>query len=194
MNPGTTSSPSSPNSNPASPPSPSSRKLRPPPQPLTPQELTPEALPGAWENGETNGVALVRSLSRERGEAVPWGLVRNGMREAVRSRWLETVGGVGVVDDFDQAGQWRLKVPAGTAPAPAPAPHPPPTPAPQPQVSNLELDASELQNLAEAIPNLLRIAAGYGLSFHIGVALSDHAPESVRRQVAEVLKDARHNS
>ncbi len=161
-------------------------QLRPPPQPLTPQELTPKALPGAWENGETNGVALVRALSRERGEAVPWRLVRNGMREAVRSRWLETVGGIGVVDDFDQAGQWRLKVPAGTAPAPAPAP--------EPQVSNLELDASELQNLAEEVPKLLRIAAGYGLSFHVGVALSDDAPESVRRQVAEVLKDARHNS
>lgn len=68
-------------------------ELLPPPSAIAPQDLTPEALSDAWENGETNAAAIVRVLSHKQGVAVPWGLVRDGLREAVRSRWLETARG-----------------------------------------------------------------------------------------------------
>ena len=64
-------------------------ELLPPPPMIAPHELTPDALPGAWENHETNGAAIVRALSQKRGIAVPWGLVRDSLSGAVRSRWLE---------------------------------------------------------------------------------------------------------
>ena len=93
-------------------------ELLPPPAMIAPQELTRDALPGAWENSTTNGAAVVRALSQHRGIAVPWGLVRDSLGEAVRSRWLETVQGDGAVADFERAGAWRLRLPAdGKQPA-----------------------------------------------------------------------------
>ena len=158
-----------------------SAELRPPPQSIPPQELTPEALPGAWDNGETNGAAIVRALSQERGMAMPWGLVRDALTEAVRGRWIETVGGGGAVADFDQAGGWLLRLPTQ------------PPPVREPPIGSVELDAVQMQTLAESIPKLLDVTAGYNLRFRIGVALSEDAPESMQRQVAEVLKEARQD-
>ena len=157
-------------------------ELLPPPPIPAPQELTPQALPTAWADEETNGAAIVRALSQEHGAAMPWGLVREALTEAVRSRWLETVGGAGAVADYDQAGGWRLKLPASGG-----------APTPQPPISSLELDPFQVQTLAESIPKLLDVTAGYNLRFRIGVALSEDAPESMQRQVADVLKEARQD-
>ena len=153
-------------------------ELLPPPPMIAPHELTPDALPGAWENHETNGAAIVRALSQKRGIAVPWGLVRDSLSGAVRSRWLETVQGDGAVADFDRAGAWRLRLPEGGTAA-----------VPQPQAAELEVDGFQVQNLAELVPKLLAASAGYGLRFRIGVALEANAPESVRRQVDDMLKE-----
>ena len=60
---------------------------------------------------------------------------------------------------------------------------------PQPQAAELEVDGFQVQNLAELVPKLLAASAGYGLRFRIGVALEANAPESVRRQVDDMLKE-----
>ena len=151
----------------------------PPPAMIAPQELTPDALPGAWENSETNGAAVVRALSQKLGVTVPWGLVRDSLGEAVRSRWLETVQGDGMPATFDRAGAWHLKLPEGGK-----------APVPQPQVAELEVEGFQVQDLAELVPKLLEASAGYGLCFRVGVALDANAPESMRRQVDQMLKEA----
>ena len=51
--------------------------------------LMDDALPGAWEAGAANGADLTRALSHARGEAMPWGLVRESIAAGVDSRWLE---------------------------------------------------------------------------------------------------------
>ena len=51
--------------------------------------LMDDALPGAWQEGATNGADLTRALSHARGEAMPWGLVRESIADGVDSRWLE---------------------------------------------------------------------------------------------------------
>ena len=151
-------------------------QLLPPPQLIAPQELTPEALPGAWEDGGTNGAAVVQALSQKQGVAVPWGLVRDSLSEAVRSRWLETERGDGVVADYVRAGTWRLRLPKSkTAP-------PPPAPAAQ-----CEVDSLQVQDLADSIPALLEASAGHGLRFRVGVALDAKTPAAARRQVDEIL-------
>ena len=102
--------------------------LRPPPDPIAAQELVADALPGAWRDGTTNGIALAQALSQKRGRTLPWGLVRDGIRAGVESRWLEMAGGsVAVSCGYDEAGGLRLARPAA-APGPDPAP-PPPAPA-----------------------------------------------------------------
>ena len=152
----------------------------PPPTMIAPQDLTPDALPGAWERSETNGAAVVRALSLKSGVTVPWGLARDSLGEAVRSRWLQTVQGDGMPATFDRAGAWRLKLPeGGKAPV-----------VPPPQVAELEVDGFQVQDLAELVPKLLEASAGHGLCFRVGVALGATAPESVRRQVDEMLKEA----
>ena len=152
-------------------------ELLPPPQMIAPQELTPDALPGAWQDLKTNGAAIVRALSQKKGVVVPWGVVRDSLGEAVRSRWLETVQGDGATAEFDRAGAWGLRVPDG-----GPALPPPPS-----QVANLEVESSQMQDLVESVPNLLEASAGYGLRFRVGVVLDASAPASVRKQVDDLL-------
>ena len=83
------------------------------------QALSAEALPGAWRDGETNGAALAQALSQSRRTTLLWGLVREGIRVGVESRWLEVAEGSAVVGcAYDQAGQLRLKRPAATVAPP----------------------------------------------------------------------------
>ena len=137
--------------------------LREPPKLVPPQELTPDSdsLPEAWKEGATNGIALTRALSQRRGEALPWGLVRESIRAAVNSRWLVVVDGA-VDCAYDQAGPLRLECPPA-APPQRPADQTPPTP---PAVGAL-LDVDELQTLAERVPDLLDLTAGIGLRFRV---------------------------
>ena len=53
--------------------------LRARPERIPVTSLVEDVLPGAWHEGSTNGVDLTRSLSRMRGEALPWGLVRESI-------------------------------------------------------------------------------------------------------------------
>ncbi len=151
--------------------------LRPPPELIQVQDLLPEALPDAWENGETNAAAIVRALSHARGEAVPWGLVRDSLSAAVTSRWLETIGtDTSVRERYESAGAWRLKLPE------RPTDPPPVKPA-----DAVELDGTQIQDLADRIPDLLSASAGHELRFNLGVSLQDGAPDSVRADIDRLL-------
>ena len=160
-------------------------ELLPPPPLVAPQELTPEALPDAWKNGETNAAAVVRALSQKQGGAVPWGLVRDSVVEAVRSRWLATIDGEGPATGFEHAGTWRLGKPGEPGEREDGA-----APTPQPQETARKVDPIQVQNLADMVPKLLETSAGFDLRFHIGVALDAGAPQSVRREVDELIAQA----
>ena len=155
-------------------------ELLPPPASITPSELMPAALPSAWNDGETNAAAVVRALSRERGRPMPWPLVRAGLTEAIRARWLETADGEGTVAEFDRAGLWRLKQAADSGNEPRPEP---PVPA------DLEIEPAQVQDLADQVDALLDASAGHALRFRIGVALAPDTPAAVRQQVDELLEE-----
>jgi len=153
--------------------------LRPPPEMIEVRDFLPDAVPDAWENGETNAAAIVRALSHARGEAVPWGLVRDSLGAAVASRWLETIGAdTGVHDRFDSAGGWRLKLPE----RPVDPPH-------AKVVIAVELDGTQIQDLAERVPELLSASAGHGLSFSLGVSVQGNAPANVRADIDRLLAE-----
>ena len=141
------------------------------------REFLPEALPDAWKNGETNAAAIVRALSHAKGEAVPWGIVRDSLKAAVTSRWLETAGAdTGVRDRYDSAGAWRLKLPDRQI-----------DPPPRKAAAAVELDGTQIQDLAERVPDLLSASAGHGLSFHLRVSVDGNAPASARAEVDRLL-------
>ena len=152
--------------------------LRPRPE-LTPASgLLPESLPGAWTDGVTNGVRLNQALSQERGETIPWGLVRESIRAAVNTRWLTLIGGV-VDCAYDQAGQVVLERPAAA-----------PDPAPSPAASaGALLEVGELQDLADIAPELASLAAGYGLRYRVRPELDGAADAEVRAAVNERLAE-----
>ena len=158
--------------------------LHPPPDPIPAQALAADALPGAWRDGRTNGSALTRALSQARGRTLPWGLVREGIRAGVESRWLAVVdGGAAVTCGYDEAGQLRLERPAAE-------PGPPP---PAPAAAGALLEAAGIQDLAELAPRLLEAGAGHALRFRVRATLGDDAgdrvPDGVRAAVDALLAD-----
>ena len=152
--------------------------LRPPPEGLTPQELVEEALPGGWSDDRTSGWTLGQALSQKRGEPVPWGLLREGIDNAVVSRWLEVTEGSTAVG-AEHAGSLKLGRPKDNPPPPAP---------PEPRVAQALLEPDGLQDLAERVPELLSAGAGSGLKFRVGVVLGDEASEEAREALNDVLK------
>ena len=160
--------------------------LRPPPDPIAAQELVADALPGAWRDGTTNGIALAQALSQKRGRTLPWGLVRDGIRAGVESRWLEMAGGsVAVSCGYDEAGGLRLARPAA---APGPGPDPAPSP---PAPAGTLLEGSQIQDLSELVPRLLEASAGHALRFRVGVVLTaddgGDAPHDARAALDKLL-------
>ena len=157
--------------------------LHAPPDPIPAQALTADALPGAWREGRTNGSAITRALSQVRGRTLPWGLVREGIRAGVESRWLTVVeGGASVDCGYDEAGQLRLARPDAD-----PAPPPPPPP------GGALLETSAVQDLADLVPRLLEASAGHTLRFRVGAVLDADAegaaPNDVRAAVDELLAE-----
>jgi hypothetical protein len=163
--------------------------LHPKPDPIAAQELVADALPGAWREGKTNGVALARALSQSRRRMLPWGIVREGIKVGVESRWIEVAdGSVAVHCGYDEAGQLRLKRPAEIVD--------PPPPPPVPAVTGALLEGSQIQDLAELIPKLLEASAGNDLRFrvratlnHVGGIVSDEVQAELDKILAAVSAD-----
>ena len=155
--------------------------LHPAPEPVGVQELTEEAQPGAWQGGRANGVELVQALSQTRGTALPWGLVREGIRAGVESRWLRLADDSGPVHcGYGEAGSLLVERPA---PGGEPAPAPPPAALPDSAV----LEGSQIQDLADLMPDLLAASAGNELRFHVRVTLGGEATSEVRTALDEML-------
>ena len=159
--------------------------LQPPPEGLTPQELTAETLPDAWIDGRANGISLARALSQRRGRTLPWGLVREGIETGVQSRWLTLAAGSAAVRcGYEQAGDLRVERPAAVTPGPAPTVPPP---------ACFEIDPAQVQDLADRVSDLQTASAGYALRFRLAAALDDDTPADVRdevdRRLDEILTD-----
>ena len=154
--------------------------LQPPPEGLTPQELTAETLPDAWTDGRANGISLARALSQRRGRTLPWGLVREGIETGVQSRWLTLAADSAAVHcGYEQAGDLRVERPAVT-PDPQPVAPPP---------ACFEIDPVQVQDLADRVSDLQTASAGYELRFRLAVALDDDTPAEVRDEVDRRLDE-----
>ena len=152
-----------------------SAKLHPPPSPVHPQHLTNEAVPEAWSQKQTNGLALTQALCQKRSSLVPWGAVREGIRAAVSSRWLVLTADSGPIDcTVDQAQKVVLIKPV-TKPPPPPPPR------------KVTLDCTQVQDLAERVPDLLGAIGAAELQFRLLVSARGQVANDARQSVNTIL-------
>ncbi len=167
-------------------------ELRPSPNLIPATDLLPDALPAAWSGSTANGFTIAQALSQARGEAMPWGLVRESIRRAVDTRWLQIAEGE-VGCRYSDAGQLRLR-----RPAPKAEPDPiPPVPVPGNGGGAL-LNMLEVQNLGDLTSDLLDLTAGLDFRFRVrpepGTPLDTRLLRQINERLAEISKDLRVDS
>lgn len=148
-------------------------ELRAPMLPLSVDRLTKDAVPEAWKDKETNALALSAALSVRVGAPLPWPVLRRAIDDALGARWLELA---------PESGPW----PCAAAGASAVTLKEPDTtkgvsdekgdyvPIPRGALTgSAVLEPNELQDLVDALPEIVSAAAGIPLRFHVHITLGD---------------------
>ena len=151
--------------------------LRAPLEPLPVQRLMADAAPDAWKSGEATVFALSVALAGQQGRPIPWAVLRRAVDDAIASRWLETAPGSAVWPcDLAGAAAVTLRPPAAFEPKSV-------SELRVSYTSSAALDPAALQDLVDALPEIVKAAAGLPLEFRLDVKLGDSgkdvAPETV---------------
>ena len=165
--------------------------LRPPPAPIPVDELMNEAIPQAWQDGKTTALALVTALSHRRGATLPWHTVKSAIDGAIRTNWLAL---------SNDSGYWPcalagaqhvvLQIPQTRDPKPPIPPNPPGV-----LVATADVEAHNIQDLADQIPGITEAAVGTDLKFNIRVEFGGETPpdpdavEKINKLLAEVSEN-----
>jgi hypothetical protein len=160
-------------------------RLQAPPPPISAADLGSASLPAAWTASATTALALSAALSNRLGKNLPWPVIRDAIDGAVRARLLELAADSGPWPcSFAGAEAVRLREPAA----------PPPVPPPQPTgilMAEAALSPAQVQDLADHVGELVRLAAGLNLRLHVRVQVGGPAPppaEAITR-LNRILKE-----
>ena len=134
--------------------------------PLAVDRLTKDAVPEAWKDGRTNALALSAALSVQVGAPLPWTILRQAIDDTLSARWLalapdsgpwpcEAASAAAVTLEEPARGAEDRPVPKGT------------------RTGAADLEPNELQDLVDALPEVIKAAAGVPLRFHVRVTLGD---------------------
>ncbi len=147
-------------------------QLRAPLSPLSVNRLTKDSAPEAWKDGQTSALALLTVLSVQAGVPLPWAVLRRAINDALDGQWLalapesapwpcpaagaETVmlrepESSGVAEGGGETALLRKGLHTGAA----------------------DLAPNELQDLVDALPEVITAAAGIPLRFHLRMTLGD---------------------
>jgi hypothetical protein len=168
--------------------------LRQPPAMIAAAEILLENLPDAWSDGAATALSIAAALSQKFGQTMPWKTVKDVITASINARFavLDPTSGDWPCD-YPAAQSIKLKVASG------PSGHPdvrgigPATPSPC-LVAHAELEPSEIQDLAEIIPNLLELKAKFTipLRFRVQIELGDgkeRPPEEAAKEINKLLKE-----
>ncbi len=151
--------------------------LRIPPEPISAAAILPENLPVAWQGGVTTALAILTALSQKAGRNLPWKAARDVIGGALQARFIELADGSAAWPcELPAAQGVKLKVcssrsaastssgGANTVP-----------PAAQVRMVSADFEPSQVQDLAELIPDLLAVSAnaGVALKFHVRLEIGD---------------------
>jgi len=146
-------------------------------------DVLPSSLPEAWQEETTTALALSASLSKKAGQALPWKRVRETIDGAIRARYLVTnVDSASWPCEYPVAQYIRLGVPKEAPPTT------PPSFIPQPGIltAEAELSPNELQDLADALGDIMKIVAGRNIKFNIRIGLE---AEGVNKEDIDKLNE-----
>ena len=159
--------------------------LRAPMAPLPGQRLLADAVPDAWKSGETTALALSVALAGQENCPVPWTVMRRAIDDAIASRWLEIAPGSGTWPcDVSGAAAVTLRPPTGFEPKSV-------SETGAAYTSSAALEPASLQDLVDALPEIVKTAAGVPLEFRLEVTLGngkDVASDTVE-SVSELLQE-----
>ena len=154
-------------------------QLRAPMPPISVDQLMESAVPAAWKDGQTTVYALGVALAAQIGFPVPWTVLRRAIEDATKSKWLETGPGSGPWPcDVSGAGSVILVQPKagdGISDIPQVVYRTKPKGV---LTSFADMEPSELQDMVDALPDLIKATAGSSLRFHITITLGDGEPLS----------------
>lgn len=151
-------------------------QLQRPPDAISPMALVPDVLSEAWSGGATTALALSVGLSKKAGKTLPWATVKDVIDAALRSRILErSESSGGWPCDYAFAKTVILRVPQQMSP-----PVSPPTPSPKPgiRVARAELRPAQIQDLADRVSEITKVAAGLDLKFRLEVELDSSGADA----------------
>ena len=165
--------------------------LRKRPLAISATEILSETLPDAWEGKSATALSIATALHQKQGVNLPWTVVRDVIDAALRASFI--------VLDTD-SGPWpcelagaqnvRLKVPSGPLP---PKKEPEKPKRPGFFWAEAELEPNQIQDLGEAIPELLKLKAKANLNvkFRIRLEVGNEAQppdQAVIDQINELLE------
>jgi len=159
--------------------------LQNPPEPIPATDLLPDTLPDAWSAENTTALAIATGLSKNIGKTLPWVTVSEAIDGALKARFLELHGDSSPwPSDFSSAPTVKLRIPKEM---------PPEIPKPKAGVLVAEsyLEPSQIQDLADQIPEITKAAAGQDLKYHVRMELKgdEKTKEDVAKQINELLKE-----
>ena len=149
-------------------------QLRAPMGPIPVDQLSQNAVPDAWKDGETTALALSIALAAQNNDRpVPWTIMRQAIEAGITSRWLtlSAESGPWPCDVAGAAGLILKQPAAGGAAEPTPREY-----IPRPKgvyTCSAALEASALQDLIDVLPDVIKTAAGVPLQFHLSITLGN---------------------
>jgi len=167
--------------------------LREPPAMIAAAEILPENLPDAWSEGQATALSIATALSQRLGHTMPWKTVKDVITASINARFTELDGTSGEWPcDYPVAQSVKLKVSSAPAGRPGVGEIGPAPPA-KCLVAHAELEPSEIQDLAEIIPNLLELKAKFNtpLKFRVQIELGDgkeKPSEETAKEINKLLK------
>ena len=177
--------------------------LRAPPSPVAPASILPETLPAAWRNEETTALSIATALSQLAGMTLPWRTVRDVIDGALRTRFIVlSDDSESWPCDYPAAGTIKIGMPSkdvgvrgigdgvgvpGHFVADEPVKH-------GIRVAKGDFEASQMQDLADAIPDLVDFKAKNNITMKFIVRLeigSGSTPPSdeLVAEINKMLKD-----
>ena len=167
-----------------------SASLRPPPDPISVQELMDAEIPDAWRDRKTNALALATALSNKEGVNLPWHTVKSAISGAIQANWLAlSEESADWPCDFAGAQHVLLEIPKLKEKFKDYETGPPPTGV---LVAEADLEAHGIQDLADQIPAITGAAIGTEIKFKIRVEFGGEtrpdpeAVEKINQLLAEV--------
>lgn len=152
-------------------------------------ELSPDALPDAWEEGTSSVGKVMRALAQRKGSPIPWELVVTAINEGFDGKLFKIADGSALWPcSQDVANKVRLQVPPVYEP-------PDDSDAPAREVGELRasspLTEIQVQNLAETIGELAEIAPEIDFQFHISITATTEGEQLSSEVLAQLNEHLR---